>query len=136
MSHRTLPTSLLACGRLVRSVIGSDGRRRGCGPSTGEQPLPRPRPWSAALSRSSWSWRHSGVARRRATSFGSRLQSTRERATLTQDEIAGRAGIGLDFYRRLECGDPAALSVMTVDLLWLIADALGITPRQLFEGLD
>lgn len=118
MSHRALLASLLAYGREVRRTVSNSGG------------------WSAALRRLPWPWRRSRVARRRAAAFGSRLRATRERAALTQEELAWRTGIGLDFYRRLEAGDPAALSVMTVDLLWPVTDALETSPRQLFEGLD
>lgn len=136
MSHRALLASLLAYGREVRRTVTSGGRWTRCDPSGGERTIPPSRPWSAALHRLPWPWRRSRVARRRATAFGSRLRAMRERATLTQEELAWRSGVGLDFYRRLEIGDPAALSVMTVDLLWPVADVLGTSPRQLFEGLD
>lgn len=128
MTRRAILTSLLGTGRKVhRTVSGLRG---------GVRPVRRARSWLLTLHRLAWPWRRSQVTGWRAAAFGSRLQATRERARLTQEELARRAGIGLDFYRRLETGDPAALNGMTVDLLWLVTDALGTSPRELFEGLD
>ena len=60
----------------------------------------------------------------------------REAAELTPEDLAWRAGIGLDLYRRLESGDVTALRIVTVDLLWPVTDALGSDPGQLFRGLE
>ena len=127
--------SLLAGLRQVRTTVSRGARRAGPSPPGDERQRPeRSRPWRALH----WlgSWRRSRAKRRRAAAVGSRLRATRERAAVTQEELASRAGIGLELYRRLESGDPTALRAFSGDdLLWSVADALGTTPEQLLQGL-
>ncbi|MBE1576268.1 helix-turn-helix domain-containing protein [Amycolatopsis roodepoortensis] len=59
--------------------------------------------------------------------FGVLLRDARRRAGLTQEGLAARAGVGVRTIRRLENGGGTDPRVGTVTLL---ADALGITPRE------
>lgn len=135
MTRRALLASLLACCREIGRTLSWGARWARRSLLGDERPGPdRSRLWRAVH----WlgSWRRSRARRRRAALVGSRLRTTRERSTLTQEEIARRAGIGLDFYRRLESGDPTALRAFSGDdLLWSVAEALGTTPGQLLQGL-
>ncbi|QFU88318.1 helix-turn-helix transcriptional regulator [Amycolatopsis sp. YIM 10] len=59
--------------------------------------------------------------------FGVLLRDTRRRAGLTQEALATRSGVGVRTIRRLESGGGVDPRVGTVTLL---ADALGVTPRE------
>jgi transcriptional regulator with XRE-family HTH domain len=58
----------------------------------------------------------------------SNVRRLREALDLTQEQAAGRAGVGLRSWQRLEAGETNA----TLDLLVEVADALGADPAELF----
>lgn len=62
--------------------------------------------------------------------FPARLTALRERAGLSQSEIARRAGISRQAYRKLEDGT----SIPSMDTLVKLAEALGISPRKFFAS--
>lgn len=94
------------------------------------------RPWTALQRSSRVPWRRSRLEHERAAAFGWRLRLMREAVELTQQDLAGQAGVALDLCRRLESGDVIALRMVTVDLLWRITEALNSDPREFFRGLD
>jgi transcriptional regulator with XRE-family HTH domain len=57
----------------------------------------------------------------RRAALASRLRQARAAAQLTQEQVASRAGMDRGFYGQVERG----LRGLSVDKLWLIADALG-----------
>jgi len=72
-----------------------------------------------------------------ARSFGIALQRQRLRIGLTQEQLAHAAGMTRSHYQQLEKGasrpgTPANPSLLTIISL---ASALGIEPRELFDGL-
>lgn len=70
-----------------------------------------------------------------AAAYGTRLRAVRISAALTEDEVAHRAGMPVQSYRALEAGDPAALDLLSGDLLWRLTDALGTHPVAFLRGL-
>jgi ribosome-binding protein aMBF1 (putative translation factor) len=75
------------------------------------------------------------LRRRRAAAVGRRLRTLRQSAGISAEQLALRAGIGLDYYLRIETGDPDTLSLLPVDLIYTMASALDTTPAQLLQGL-
>jgi transcriptional regulator with XRE-family HTH domain len=61
--------------------------------------------------------------------FGQRVRTLRKRAGLTQEELAGQAGISVDFLSLVERG----VNAPSFETLEKLADALGIAPKDLFE---
>ena len=76
------------------------------------------------------------IQRERAAAVGSRLRMMRETIELSQEQVARKAGISLDFYIRLESGAPSALNRLAIDIVWAVADALRCSPAELFRGVD
>ena len=70
-----------------------------------------------------------------AAAYGTRLRSVRVSAALTEEEVACHAGLPVQSYRALEAGDPAALDLLSGDLLWRLTDALGSHPVTFLRGL-
>jgi transcriptional regulator with XRE-family HTH domain len=64
---------------------------------------------------------------RRRLAVGTRIRDARERARLTQEEVADRAGLDRKTISRIENGVMAVL----IDHLLDIADALGVPPSSL-----
>ena len=60
-------------------------------------------------------------------SFGGRLKEERDRASLTQDELAKRANIGRTTVANIERGRQS----VSVPLLYRLASALGVAPESL-----
>lgn len=75
------------------------------------------------------------LRRRRAAAVGRRLEALRRSAGLSAEQLAWRAGIGLDYYRRVEAGDAEAVGLLSVDLIYTVASALDTTPAELHQGL-
>ncbi|WP_156753582.1 helix-turn-helix domain-containing protein [Actinokineospora pegani] len=67
-----------------------------------------------------------------ASEFGERVKVFRNRAGLTQEELAVKAGLGVRTVRGLETGERDAPRVSTIDRL---ADALGLTAAERAELL-
>ena len=57
-----------------------------------------------------------------------RLRAARERASLSQQVLATRAGISMSTLSRIESGEDAKLSILTA-----IAEALGVTVIDLIS---
>lgn len=66
------------------------------------------------------------------TAIGIRIRQERERRDLTQEELAGRSGIGRTSLTNIEAGRQRLL----VHQLWRIARALSVQPRGLFPDLQ
>ena len=64
--------------------------------------------------------------------LGRRLQSLRERARLTQGELAGLSGASVDIIQSLEQG---RASNPTLRTMLRLAEALGVTVAELLEGV-
>lgn len=73
----------------------------------------------------------SAIPDRRAA-FARRLRFLRERAGKSQAVVAAAAGVDRSFYVEVE----GAKHSVSVDKVFLIADALGIAVAELFTGLD
>lgn len=69
------------------------------------------------------------AARREAV--GSRMRELRKHAGLTQAQVADAAGLSRFFYLEIEAGH----RTLSLDSVLAIADALGISVRELFTGL-
>lgn len=65
------------------------------------------------------------------TAIGIRIRQEREDRELTQEELAGRSGIGRTSLTNIEAGRQRLL----VHQLWRIARALSVQPRELFPDL-
>lgn len=76
------------------------------------------------------------LRQRRAAAVGRRLEALRRSAGLSAEQLAWRAGIGLDYYLRVEAGHPEAVSLLPVDLVYTVASALDTTPAELLQGLE
>ncbi|MFL6122124.1 helix-turn-helix domain-containing protein [Actinophytocola sp.] len=70
------------------------------------------------------------VVPERRAAFGRRLRLLREQAGLSQTAVAAAAGIDRSFYAEVE----AAKHSITIDKVFLIADALGVPVVELFNG--
>uniref|UniRef100_UPI003F490F5B helix-turn-helix domain-containing protein n=1 Tax=Amycolatopsis sp. CA-096443 TaxID=3239919 RepID=UPI003F490F5B len=68
----------------------------------------------------------------RRAAFARRLRFLRERAGKSQAAVAAAAGVDRSFYVEVE----GAKHSVSVDKVFLIADALGIAVAELFTGLD
>ncbi|MES2671126.1 MAG: helix-turn-helix transcriptional regulator [Pseudomonadota bacterium] len=64
--------------------------------------------------------------------FGCRLRDLRQRESLSQEELAQRAGIDRTYVGGVERGE-RNLSLLNVKKL---ADALGISPKDLFDDVE
>jgi transcriptional regulator with XRE-family HTH domain len=64
--------------------------------------------------------------------MGDELRESRERAGLTQEELSFRAGLSRPYISQLERN----LKSPTVDTLFLICDALGISAAELIGRVD
>ena len=60
---------------------------------------------------------------------GKRLQEMRDRCWLTQNKLADKAGVSQTHLRRVELGQ----ADITVGLLQLLCDAMGITLQEFFN---
>lgn len=60
---------------------------------------------------------------------GSRIRLLREKASFSQNELAGRADVSQTHLRRVELGQAG----ITVDHLQMVCDALGITLKDFFD---
>lgn len=70
------------------------------------------------------------VSARRAA-VGQRMRELRQRAGLTQAQLADAAGLSRGFYLRVEAGR----RTLSLDNVFAIAAALGVSIRELFAGL-
>lgn len=70
------------------------------------------------------------VAKKQATAFGKRLRELRDKAGLTQDELAGQVKMEQSSIARLERGErePGWATVLR------LADALGVTPDAFLDA--
>jgi hypothetical protein len=59
----------------------------------------------------------------------------RQSAGLSPEQLAPRAGIGLDLYLRAESGDPLAISLLDWDLVYAVTTALHSNPIELLNDL-
>lgn len=75
------------------------------------------------------------LRRQRATAVGDRLRTMRQSAGLSPEQLAWRSGIGLALYLRIESGDPNAIGLLPLDLLYTMATALGSNPTELLNNL-
>jgi transcriptional regulator with XRE-family HTH domain len=64
--------------------------------------------------------------------MGDELRESRERVGLTQEELSFRAGLSRPYISQLERN----LKSPTVDTLFLICDALGISAAELIGRVD
>ena len=64
--------------------------------------------------------------------MGDELRESRERAGLTQEELSFRAGLSRPYISQLERN----LKSPTIDTLFLICDALGISAAELIGRVD
>ena len=62
--------------------------------------------------------------------FASHLRKLREKAGLTQEELAGRADVATRHIQRLESKSPAPAKI---DTLVKLAKGLGVRPAKLLE---
>ena len=69
------------------------------------------------------------AARREAV--GNRMRELRKRAGLTQAQVADAASLSRFFYLEVEAGH----RTLSLDNLFAIADALGVSVRELFTEL-
>ncbi|WP_171052816.1 helix-turn-helix domain-containing protein [Streptomyces marianii] len=69
----------------------------------------------------------SDLTAERRVAFGRRLREVRERAGLTQTAAAKAAGLDRSFYAEVE----SARHSVSVDRLYAIADALGVSVHEL-----
>lgn len=79
--------------------------------------------------------RRRGLRRQRAAAVGDRLRTMRQAAGLSPEQLAGRSGVRLALYLRIESGDPNAIGVLPLDLLYAMATALGSNPTELLNNL-
>ncbi len=63
------------------------------------------------------------------TAFGKRLRTVRKEKGFTQEELAARADIELSQVSRIERG----VINTTISQVFILAEALGIKPQELFE---
>jgi transcriptional regulator with XRE-family HTH domain len=68
--------------------------------------------------------------RERVRSFGRHVRDLRERAGLSQEELADRAGLHRSEVGFLERGERE----FGVSVVWRIANGLGVRPGELVEG--
>ena len=61
--------------------------------------------------------------------IGKRIKTLRETNKLTQEKLAGKAGISLRYLQNIEAGD----RLPTLSVIEMIADALGISLSALFS---
>lgn len=66
-----------------------------------------------------------------AEEFRHNLFMARRRAGLSQERLARKAGLALDTVHKIEHGDRSPRLVTIL----LLADALGVTPGELIDGL-
>jgi len=64
--------------------------------------------------------------------MGDELRESRERVGLTQEELSFRAGLSRPYISQLERN----LKSPTVDTLFLICDALGVSASELIGRVD
>lgn len=76
-------------------------------------------------------WPSATKVHRPARAFGRRVRAERERAGLSQEKLAERAGLHATYIGRVERG---ARNVTLYNIL-RIADALDINPAELVDGL-
>ena len=62
-------------------------------------------------------------------SFGKRVKQLRKQAGLSQEELAERAGISVDFVSLVERG----INAPSFETLERLCEALGRVPRDLFD---
>ena len=72
----------------------------------------------------------------RARKLGGKLRKLRESAGVDADRLAALALIDANFYNEIEAGQPSALEQLCMDEMFRITLALGVRPRELFEGVD
>jgi transcriptional regulator with XRE-family HTH domain len=70
------------------------------------------------------------MPRNDSTRLGQRLQRLRELATLSQSELAGRAGLSVRSIQNWECGRRRP----KLDAMLALARALGVSVEQLVTG--
>lgn len=66
----------------------------------------------------------------RRKALGAAIAAARQRAGLTQDELAAASGVSRPTISRLELGT----SSISSDRLWALAYSCGTTPAALFEA--
>lgn len=74
----------------------------------------------------------SDVVERRRQTLGANLKALRGASGMTQEKVALAANLDRSFYVDVENGHHS----MTVDRLFAIADALGVKPMRLLEGIE
>ena len=68
--------------------------------------------------------------RDRAINFGLMVAFMRKKAGMTQEQLAEKAGISRGYLGEIEA--PNMLTNITLEIIYNLADALGITPDILF----
>ena len=71
--------------------------------------------------------KHDGDKRRRA--FGDRLRSLRMERGMTQEALGHKAGLSPNYVGDVERGTRN----LGLENIWLLADALGISPKEFFD---
>lgn len=74
----------------------------------------------------------SDVVVRRRAALGANLKKWRAVRRMTQERLALAASIDRSFYVDVENGKHS----LTVDRLFAVADALGVKPARLLDGID
>lgn len=70
------------------------------------------------------------VDQKRLKEFGRHLSDVRKSLGFTQEDLAHKAGLTLSQIARIETG---AINT-SINTIFIISDALGIEPSQLFES--
>lgn len=76
--------------------------------------MPKPKPHSAE----------------RRQAFGERVRELRKPLGLSQEELGHRAGLDRTYIGGVERGERN----ISLDNIWMLADALGVHPTQLFDN--
>jgi transcriptional regulator with XRE-family HTH domain len=69
------------------------------------------------------------LAKSRRESFGARVREIRKQHGISQEELAHRAGLDRTYVGSVERGERN----ISLDNIWLLADALGVAPGRLFS---